>query len=245
MDGFIRAGGIDTYYESVSKGPPLFFLHGGFGCGADYPDQRDGLSHTHRVILLERRGHGHTADGEAPISYDLMAADAVAFMDAVGLDRAHVVGHSDGANTGMPLAMHHPERVNKLVLISGNFNVGGLRADALSRIAESPDADWTDELAWRRRLTPDPLEHWPVFLAKMRHVWMTEPALTESDLALVTAPTLVMGADGDVDTLEHFVAEFLAIRVPSCRSFPVPATSSFTNSPSSGTRPSCGSGQLA
>jgi pimeloyl-ACP methyl ester carboxylesterase len=59
----------------------------------------------------------------------------------------------------------------------------------------------------------------------MRLMWATEPALTESDLAQITAPTLVMGADRDVDTLEHFVAQFRAI--PGAQLSIIPGTSHF------------------
>ena len=103
MNGYVDVGGIHTYYEAVGDGPPVLLLHGGLMSGADYPDQVAALSARFRVVAPDRRGHGHTADVEGPITYELMAADTIAFMDALGIDRAHIVGHSDGANIGMLL----------------------------------------------------------------------------------------------------------------------------------------------
>jgi pimeloyl-ACP methyl ester carboxylesterase len=225
VNGYVDVGGIHTYYEAVGDGPPLLLLHGGLMSGADYPDQVVALSDRFRVVAPDRRGHGHTADVEGPITYELMAADTIAFMDALGIDRAHVVGHSDGANIGMLLGIQHPERVDRLVLISGNFHLDCYRPGVLDWLATSPDADWTDEEAGWRRFTPDLPEHWPIFLAKVRHMFLTEPTMTDADLARITAPTLVIGADRDLITLEHFAAQFRAI--PGAQLAIVPGTSHF------------------
>jgi pimeloyl-ACP methyl ester carboxylesterase len=225
VNGYVDVGGIHTYYEAVGDGPPLLLLHGGLMSGADYPDQVAALSGRFRVVAPDRRGHGHTADVEGPITYELMAADTLALMDALGIDRAHVVGHSDGANIGMLLGIGHPERVDRLVLISGNFRFDGLRLDVLDWMVTSPDADWADEEAGWRRFTPDPAEHWPVVLEKLRHLFVSAPTMTDADLARITAPTLVIGADRDLVALEHFAAQFRAI--PGAQLAIVPGTSHF------------------
>ena len=79
----------------------------------------------YRVFGPERRGHGHIPDVEGPITYEIMADDTIAFIDALGIGPAHVVGWSDGANVGMIAAMQRPDLVHKLVLIGTAVNVSG------------------------------------------------------------------------------------------------------------------------
>ena len=75
-----------------------------------------------RVYLPERRAHGRTPDVPGPLTYDLMAQDTIAFMEAVGLDSAHLVGWSDGAMVGLLVAMRRPDLVRRLVMIGQHLN---------------------------------------------------------------------------------------------------------------------------
>lgn len=214
VEGHVEANGVLTYYESTGDGSPLLFLHGGVVCGAFYPDQRDQLSRHYRVIMPDRRGHGRTADKEGPMSYQSMTDDTVAFMDAIGLDRAHIVGHSDGANIGMLMAIAHAERVDKLVLISGNSRVDGMRPEVVAFMRDAPDDAWADWAALWRRYSSDPpgsTDRWPAILGKLRACWLNDWDLSEENLGRIVAPTLVMGGDRDMTTLEDFVAQYRAI----------------------------------
>jgi pimeloyl-ACP methyl ester carboxylesterase len=68
------------------------------------------LAKTHRVYALEAQGHGRTKDINRPITYPNLADDVAAFMDAVGLKKADVLGYSMGAGTGLQLAIRHPRQ---------------------------------------------------------------------------------------------------------------------------------------
>src|SRR3954468_15891229 len=79
------------------------------------------LAETHQVIAVEFQGHGHTADIDRPFSYEQLADDVAAVMEHLGVEQADVVGHSIGADTALQVAIRHPDRVRKLVPISGKY----------------------------------------------------------------------------------------------------------------------------
>lgn len=217
--GYVTAGGVRTWYAEHGAGDPLLLLHGGLTDASEFGATMPALAERFRVLTPERRGHGHTADVPGPISYDLMAADTVAFMEALGLSRAHLVGHSDGANVALLVALLRPDLVDRLVLISGNFHHDGLVAglDLGELAANEYLADAYGAVS------PDGREHFPVVAAKVHRMATTEPVLTPDDLARVTARTLVMAGDDDLVTAEHTLLLYRSI--PASELAVVPGTS--------------------
>src|SRR3954453_14979359 len=117
--------GMKMYYEVSGNGDPLVVLHGAYmnipSMGSIIPM----LAKTHRVYAVEAQGHGRTTDIDRPITYQNLADDVAAFMDAVGLAKADIFGYSMGSIAGLQLAFRHPAKVNKLVLASGAYDVEG------------------------------------------------------------------------------------------------------------------------
>src|SRR5688500_3440821 len=120
-----KVNGMQMYYEVSGSGDPLIVLHGAYmnipSMGAIIPR----LAQTHKVYALELQGHGRTNDIARPITYQHLADDVAAFMNAVGLQKADVFGYSMGAIAGLQLAIRHPAKVNKLVAASGGYDVKG------------------------------------------------------------------------------------------------------------------------
>ena len=81
----------------------------------------ESLSKHFRVIAIDTRGHGQTPRGDAPFTIRQFADDLLEFMSEHGIDKAHILGFSDGGNTAMIFAMTHPERVGKLILDGANI----------------------------------------------------------------------------------------------------------------------------
>ena len=98
----------------AGTGDPVLLLHGGFCSIESLRAQSDALVPDHRVYAFERPGHGRSADIDGDYGYARMVADTLAYLDAVGLESAHVVGYSDGAIIGLLLALDHPGRVRSL-----------------------------------------------------------------------------------------------------------------------------------
>jgi len=212
---YVDVNGLKTYYEVHGDGPPLLLLHGGFGNALSMAPMRNILSNHYRVYLPERRGHGHTADiGE--ITYELMAEDTAGFMGAVGIERAHIVGYSDGAIVCFYLGMRRPQMVNGLVPVSGNFRWDGLTEHSRAMFEKSTPEAFAQVLgelvAHYNEVSPDGPGHFPAVFSKLQQLFLSEPNLTTEDLAAIKAPTLVLAADRDLMRIEHTVELHQAIK---------------------------------
>jgi pimeloyl-ACP methyl ester carboxylesterase len=109
--GRTRSG---LWYQVSGSGPTIIFLHGANLDSRGWGPLPAALVSTHRVVLTDLRSHGHSPDATGPFSF---VDDALEVLDAVGGERATVVGHSLGAQVAVDLAVSHPGRVNGLILM--------------------------------------------------------------------------------------------------------------------------------
>jgi pimeloyl-ACP methyl ester carboxylesterase len=123
---YANINGVRIWYETYGSGPPVLVLHGGTGSLEDMHKQIRALAATRFVVALDSRGHGRSTDSDAPLSYTLMADDMLRLLDHLNIRQTDIVGWSDGGIIGLDLAMHHPERVGRLVAIGANYDVDGL-----------------------------------------------------------------------------------------------------------------------
>jgi len=210
--GYIDAGGTRTYYEVQGSGEPLILLHGGFATIETWRGQAPVFAERYRVYLPERRGHGRTPDVEGPMGFGLMARDTIAFMEALAIGRAHIVGWSDGGYVAMELALARPDLVRRLVLIGTAANGEGYTAETREGNEQlTPDSLAPFVRAAYDRLSPDGPEHFPIVFEKLAAVWRTEPDHSLADLARLTMPTLLLLGDHDALTVEHAAAMLRAI----------------------------------
>jgi pimeloyl-ACP methyl ester carboxylesterase len=208
----VTANGVDTYYERVGAGEPLLLLHGLFSSSSDMAEHAAKLAERFDVIAADRRAHGRTPDVAGAITYEIMADDTIAFMDAIGVEQAHVVGYSDGAIIGLHMAIREPERLNRLAAISANITLDGLTAEAqaffLETPAESAPAVMVDTYG---ALSPDGREHFPVVWKKLQTMLRELTPITPAMLGSIACPTLVMCADDDLIRLDQTVEIFRGI----------------------------------
>jgi pimeloyl-ACP methyl ester carboxylesterase len=233
----VPVNGMQMYYEVSGpvRGEPLIVLHGAYmnipSMGAIIPR----LATTHRVYALEFQGHGRTTDIDRPITYQNLADDVAAFMDAVGLKQADVFGYSMGAGTGLQLAIRHPQKVKKLALASVAYDASGWQPAftafipqmTVEMIVAMPFA------AEYRKLAANP-DGFPA-LARKLIALEHEPMAWEADVRALKTPVLIITGDADVATLEHSVALFrllggggmgdMGTPLPASRLAVLPATS--------------------
>jgi pimeloyl-ACP methyl ester carboxylesterase len=222
MAEYVQLGAVKTWYDEHGSGDPLVLMHGGLVDARFFEPNLEALAERFHVYTPERRGHGHTPDVPGPISYQLMADDTIAFLEAVVGEPADLMGHSDGAFVAMLVAMQRAELVKRLVLISGGYNKSGEAA---------PDMEWNvDELARflgpaYGEVSPDGEDHFKVVATKVGEMAAAEPNMQVSELADVPQRTLVVFSDDDLMTLAHAVEMYEAL--PNAELAVVPGTSHF------------------
>lgn len=204
----VTVNGMRMYYEVSGKGEPLIVLHGAYMNIPSMGPIIGKLAQTHRVYALELQGHGRTTDIDRPITYQNLADDVAAFMDAVRLEKADVFGYSMGAVAGLQLAIRHPQKLNKLVMASGGYDVEGWQPEFKAFIPQM-----TVEMflampmaAEFRKLAANP-DGFPELVRKLIAL-EKEPMAWGEDVKTIKAPVLIISGDADVATPEHAVALF-------------------------------------
>src|SRR6187549_1742579 len=130
---YAEVNGINLYFETHGTGRPLILLHGGLGSGEMFGLTLTELAQQHQVIAVDLQGHGRTADIDRPIDIRLMADDIAALIDHLGLDRPDVVGYSLGGGVAMMTAIHHPDKVGRLVSASANIRRDAIYPEMLAQ----------------------------------------------------------------------------------------------------------------
>ena len=208
---YADVNGLHLYYElhGDPSNSPLVLLHGGMlTIDLNFATLIPTLAERHLVIGVETQGHGRTADIDRPITPADTAADVVALLDHLGIERAHVLGHSMGAATAIELAVSHPDRVRCVVPVSASVRPDGMVDDLSSpeKIAASDrmptQQDFLDFSEAYRRLSPHP-EHFDDFLASLSANQADTQGWTDEQLAGITAPVLIVLGDRDFVTIAH------------------------------------------
>jgi pimeloyl-ACP methyl ester carboxylesterase len=209
---YVTVNGVRTWHSVSGSGEPLLLLHGGFSDSRDF----DLAAITgFAVHTMDRRGHGRTPDVEGPITFDLMADDAIAFIEEIIGGPTHLVGYSAGGVVAASVALRRPDLVRKLGLISTAMTREGWMF-VPEEGGEMP-AQIVDAYA---EVSPDGRDHFPVVLAKIiRGDGEPEPL----DPTKITNPTLVIAADDDIIHMGHTVEMYQAI--PDAQLAVVPGTS--------------------
>lgn len=218
MPMYVDANGVNTWYDERGHGEPLVLLHGGFTDSRDFAGNLATLDKAFRLLMPERRGHGHTPDVDGPFTVELMADDMIAFMEKVVGGPAHLAGYSVGATVAMLVALRRPDLVRQLVLVSGAFHHSGWIFKPAADV-EMPAA----LVQAYGEVSPDGVEHFPVIQAKAAKAAAEGPTLSAADLATIPNRTLVMAGDDDLIHLEHTLA--LCRGIPRSELAVVPGTS--------------------
>ena len=107
---------ISLACKKAGSGEPLILLHGNGGESTDFEHQTDYFSRDFQVFAVDTRGHGKSPRGTKPLSFSQFADDLLAFFDEQKIEKADIIGFSDGANTAILFAAENPKRVGKLII---------------------------------------------------------------------------------------------------------------------------------
>jgi pimeloyl-ACP methyl ester carboxylesterase len=204
----VEVNGMQMYYEQSGRGDPLIVLHGAYMnipmMGAIVPR----LAASHTIYALELQGHGRTTDIDRPITYQNLADDVAAFMEAVGIRKADVFGYSMGAIAGLQLVIRHPAKVGKLVFGAGAYDFEGWKPEFRASVPKQTVEMMvqTPFAAEYKKLAPNP-NGFPE-LARKLIALQNEPMAWAEHVKGVKSPVLIIAGDADGMTLEHVVAMF-------------------------------------
>ena len=209
-----------TYVSKRKKKPSLVLLHGGMSSsGSLLRNLAPHFDKNYRVAAFDRRGHGRTADTDAPFHYEEMADETIAFLEHLG-GKHYVVGHSDGGNVALIVAMRRPDLLKRVVLVGANYHFDGMRPMPMFHLEGEQFEEWATKYG---ELSPSGKEHARDVITKTLHMFDTEPAFSVEDLKKISVPLLVMAGDDDLMELSHTTSMFEAI--PGAQLAIVPGTS--------------------
>jgi pimeloyl-ACP methyl ester carboxylesterase len=220
--GIAAVNGIRLWYAVFGHGDPVVMVHGGLANSDYWGLQVPVLAQHWQVIVLDSRGHGRSTRTDAPIGYDAMAADVLALMDTLHIQKAALVGWSDGTIIGLDIAIHHPERLTRLFAFAANSDPSGVKDVDKSPVFTAYIDRASHEYA---RLSPTP-GGFKAFLDNISHMWASEPHFTEAQLRGIKVPTWIVDADHD-EAIKRENTDFMASIIPGAGELILPGVSHF------------------
>jgi pimeloyl-ACP methyl ester carboxylesterase len=214
--------GVSLYYETYGQGPPVLLVHGAAGFLETMHPFITALASTHTVIAVDSRAQGRSTDSSAPLSYAQMGDDMIKLLDKLGIARTDIVGWSDGGIIGLDMAMKHPSHVRRLIAIGANYDANGVAPGALGPQAAAEIASQVKP--FYDAIAPDP-SHFPVMVRKIMTMVRTEPHYRLSELARISAKTLIVAGEHDLILRRH--TDMLARAIPGAKEIIVPGATHF------------------
>lgn len=206
-------------YEWENNGEAVVLLHGGLSQTSHfYESVNPAIENTHHVFGYDRTAHGFTGDREGSMHFDFQTEEAIAYLEDVVKEPAHLIGHSDGAIIALMVAMRRPDLVRSVVAFGGNFHHSGTLP-----LPEWDGSVSPEDRAEHAATSPDAPETLDGKIAKMFAIWKSEPNFSVADIAQINCPVLVLVGDDDVIDHKHSVLMYESI--PQGRLAVMPGTS--------------------
>ena len=130
---------IQLHYIEQGQGQPLILLHGNGEDTTYFEHQIPYFSKSYHVIAIDTRGHGKSPRGKKSFAIKQFAEDLHDFMDEKGIEKAVILGFSDGGNIALTFALKYPERVEKMIVDGANLFPSGVK----------PLYQWPIEIGYR------------------------------------------------------------------------------------------------
>jgi len=206
--GHVEANGLRYYYEIRGEGEPLLLLHGGLGSIDMFRPILPALAAKRQVIGIDLQGHGRTRLGTRPIRLEAIGADLAVVLAALGYDKVDVLGYSFGGGAAFQLAVQHPDKVRRLVMVSAGYAQDGFYPEMLpmqTQVGAAMAEHMKDTPMYKSyvAVAPDPGE-FPRLLDAMGEL-MRQPYDFSADVAKLTMPVMLVYGDSDMYRPEHIV----------------------------------------
>lgn len=223
QSGHVEHDAARIWYAAYGAGAPVILLHGGLGNSGNWGYQVPALVDAgYRVIAIDSRGHGRSTRDARPYSYELMASDVLAVMDALQIERAAMVGWSDGACVALILGASAPGRVAGVFYFGCNMDPSGTKEFVLTPVIERCFSRHTKDYR-QLSVTPDDFD---AFVAAVSHMQKTQPDYSADDLARIGVPVVVAQSEHD-EFIKPEHAEHIARSIPGAQLVALPGVSHF------------------
>lgn len=189
--------GVKLYYETYGAGEPLLLIHGNGGSIHDMSAQIAHFRKRYKVIAMDSRDQGRSADSPDKLTYEKMTDDLAALLDHLKSGPVNVLGWSDGGIEALLLGVRHPDKVKKIAAMAANLNPTeqALSPDVLAMVKE-----WMASVPAAERETPEGRRK-----MKVTGMMLEEPNIDPKALETIKAPTLILAGDHDLIRDEHTV----------------------------------------
>ena len=221
--GYVEHAGARIWYAAFGSGFPVILLHGGLGNSGNWGYQVPALvTNSYRAIVMDSRGHGRSSRDAQPYSYELMASDVLAVMDTLSLEKAALVGWSDGACTSLILADKDPARVAGVFYFACNMDPSGTKEFEFGPLVKRCFSRHVKDYQ-QLSSTPDQFDEFSDAVGLMQR---TQPNYSADDLAGIRVPVAIVHSEHD-EFIKREHAEYLARSIPHAEFIFLPGVSHF------------------
>jgi pimeloyl-ACP methyl ester carboxylesterase len=212
--GHLPINGLSLYYEvhgelGTSRTSPLLLVPGAFMSTDSMTSWVSAFAGERAVIVFDQQGHGRTPDTSRKMSYEQFADDAAALLRALKVERADVMGYSQGGGVALQLALRHPTLVDKLVSLSATYRKDGWYPsvfEGIEGLSATAFAGTPVEKAFKEH-TPNAAA-FDAYLEKMKVLSIDDQDISDAQLRSISARTMVIIGDADAVKPEHALAMF-------------------------------------
>jgi pimeloyl-ACP methyl ester carboxylesterase len=220
----IEINNATIYYQSFGEEklgqPPIVLIHGStVDSHTDWDSIAPELASRYRVFAPDCRGHGRSNNPNMSYSFKELADDVAAFVRAMGYERAHIIGHSNGGNVALVTLMEHPHVVQTCIPQAANAYVTRYLIEREPKVFD-PDRvareapDWMNEMI-QLHSEVNGKDYWRELLWLTMKEIISEPNYSPADLSGVDRPALViMGAEDTVNAPDEH-AQYIANHIPN------------------------------
>ncbi|RDI41729.1 alpha/beta fold hydrolase [Nocardia mexicana] len=213
-NGHLPINGLSLYHEvygelGKSTTSPLLLIPGAFMATDSMASWVSAFAGERPVIIFDQQGHGRTPDTARAMSYEQFADDAAALLRALQVERADVMGYSQGGGVALQLALRHPALVGKLVSMSATYRWDGWYPSVLEGIKGLTAAAFAGTSVEKAFLehTPDATA-FDAYIEKMKVLNGDDQNISDEQMRSMSAKTMVIIGDADSVKPEHALAMF-------------------------------------
>ena len=191
---YVLSSDARIYYEVYGEGAPVIVLHGG-GVGSPYEMGQliDSIAEHYKVFVVSSRGHGRSEIGHTAISLEQKASDVNTILEQNSVDKAILLGFSDGAYTAYQIATMYPEKTDRIIAIgAGTVNKGFFSGELKLSDLETIDSRFVKQ---QQSIRPEP-ERWQEFLSDYMKYW-NQKEIGAAFFSKIKAPVLLIVGDED------------------------------------------------